>query len=123
MDFNQTQAIYLQIAEYVCDKVQSGAWLQDEKIPSVRELAVQLAVNPNTIMRSYEYLQQQGIIYTKRGLGYFIDPGAKNIIVKTRKEHFIKEELPAFFHKVFLLDIDWKDLHQQYQTYLQSQNN
>jgi GntR family transcriptional regulator len=122
MDFNNTQAIYLQIADYVCDKIQLKIWKEDEKIPSVRELAVMLEVNPNTVMRSYEYLQHQEIIYTKRGMGYFAKAGAAGNILKARREQFIQEELPLIFKKMELLNIPVTDLQARYQQFTDQKN-
>src|SRR5690606_25824231 len=104
MEFNNNQAIYLQIAAYVCDQIQLQKWQADEKIPSVRELAVILEVNPNTVMRSYDHLQQQDIIYTRRGMGYFVNKDALQTITKTRKEEFLNEELPQVFRKMRLME-------------------
>lgn len=122
MDFNNTQAIYLQIADYVCDKIQLKIWKEDEKIPSVRELAVMLEVNPNTIMRSYEYLQQNEIIYTKRGMGYFVQANAAKNILKTRQEQFINEELPHLFKKMQLLNIPVNQLQESYEQFINPKN-
>src|SRR5476651_160549 len=99
MEFNNTQAIYLQIADYVCDKIQLGEWKEDEKIPSVRELAVMLEVNPNTVMRTFEYLQQQEIVYTKRGMGFYATKDSPKKIAALRKQQFLNEELPVLFRK------------------------
>ena len=123
MDFNNTQAIYLQIAAYVCDRIQLKVWKEDEKIPSVRELAVMLEVNPNTVMRSYEYLQHQEIIYTKRGMGYFAQAGASGNILKTRREQFMLEELPLIFKKMELLNISAVELQTRYQQFTGQQNS
>jgi len=120
MEFNNTQAIYLQIADYVCDQIQLNKWRPDEKIPSVRELAVLLEVNPNTVMRSYEHLQNQYIIYTKRGMGYFTQPNAAKNILKARREQFIKEELPQVFKKMQLLGITLGDMQTQHEQFIQS---
>ena len=57
MDFKETQAIYLQIVDLVCDNIMTGKWKAGERVPSVRELGVQLEVNPNTVMRAYDCLQ------------------------------------------------------------------
>lgn len=122
MDFNNTQAIYLQIADYVCDKIQLKIWKEDEKIPSVRELAVMLEVNPNTVMRSYEYLQNQEIIYTKRGMGYFAQANAAAGILKARRTQFIKEELPQLFKKMQLLNIAVTDLQTGYEQFINQKN-
>jgi DNA-binding transcriptional regulator YhcF (GntR family) len=72
MQFRETVSIYLQIADYICERILLREWKVDERIPSVRELAMQLEVNPNTVMRTYEFLQQQNIIYNQRGIGYFV---------------------------------------------------
>jgi DNA-binding transcriptional regulator YhcF (GntR family) len=123
MDFNNTQAIYLQIADYVCDKIQLNVWKEDEKIPSVRELAVTLEVNPNTVMRSYEYLQNQEIIYTKRGMGYFAQPNAAASILKTRREQFMLTELPLLFKKMQLLNITMTDVQHSFEHFGRSNHN
>lgn len=121
MEFNNTQAIYLQIADYVCDQVQLRRWPPDAKVPSVRELAVTLEVNPNTVARSYEHLQQQNIIYTRRGMGYFVSEDAVKKIAALRKEQFLQEELPQFFRKMFLLGIELDELKARYEKYKQQQ--
>ena len=80
MDFKETQAIYLQIVDLVCDHIVTGKWKAQERIPSVRELGVQLEVNPNTVMRAYDYLQAREIICNKRGVGFFVTEGASKQI-------------------------------------------
>lgn len=119
MEFNNTQAIYLQIADYVCDQVQLRRWAPEGKIPSVRELAVLLEVNPNTVMRSYEHLQQQGIIYTRRGMGYFVGEDAVKKVAAIRKEQFLQEELPVFFRKMFLLGVELDELKGRFEKFKQ----
>ena len=74
MDFKETQAIYLQIVDLVCDHIVTGKWKAQERIPSVRELGVQLEVNPNTVMRAYDYLQAREIICNKRGVSLLAIP-------------------------------------------------
>ena len=114
---NNAQAIYLQIADYVCEKVLLKEWPPDAKIPSVRELAIQLEVNPNTIARSYDFLKQQNIIYDKRGIGYFITAdGAKNASAHRRLE-FLEKELPLFFRNMYLLGIEPDDLKSKYEKF------
>ena len=70
-----------------------GKYKEDERIPSVREYAALVEVNANTVMRSFDYLQSRGIIYKKRGIGYFVSLEAKNVIIKGRKEQFLNEEI------------------------------
>ena len=103
MQFRESQAIYLQIADYVCEKILLKEWVADVRIPSVRELAIQLEVNPNTVMRSVEFLQQQDIIYNQRGIGYFVSPNAYKNALQYRKNEFTKKEMPAVFRNIYQL--------------------
>ena len=105
MDFNNTQAIYLQLKDWMCEQLLSGKWEPGGRIPSIRELAVQFEVNPNTMMRAYEHLQQAEIIYNKRGIGYFISAEAKDIVLKQMREEFLEKELPEVVKKMKLLGI------------------
>ncbi len=117
MNFKNKEAIYLQIADYVGEHITLGKWLPEEKIPSVRELAVELQVNPNTVMRTYEYLQQHEILFNKRGMGLFVTADAVEKIKKIRRERFMQQELPDFFTSLYLLDIDPDDVLQQYNEF------
>lgn len=118
MQFNNSgQAIYLQIVDYVCEKVLLQVWKPDDKIPSVRELAMQLEVNPNTVARTYEFLKQQEIIYDKRGIGYFITSnGVKNTKLY-RKQEFTENEMPAVFRTMYLLGIELDDLKPRFENF------
>jgi GntR family transcriptional regulator len=69
MNFRENPAIFIQIAEWVCEQVLLGKWKAGEKITSIRDLAVQMEVNPNTVQRAYDTLQQREIITNKRGRG------------------------------------------------------
>ncbi|HEY1021036.1 MAG TPA: GntR family transcriptional regulator, partial [Flavisolibacter sp.] len=88
MQFRESIAIYLQIADYICERILLKQWKAGERIPAVRELAVQLEVNPNTVMRTYEFLQGQNIIYNQRGIGYFVGPDATTNASLYRKTEF-----------------------------------
>lgn len=118
MDFNNNKAIYLQIAEHVCEQVMLAHWKVEDKIPSVRELAVQLEVNPNTVMRTYDFLQQRGIIYNKRGIGFFVSPDSKVQVQSYKKSVFIEEELPQVFRNIYLLNIELDELKERYQVFV-----
>ena len=72
MEFNESQAIYLQIADYICEKILSREWKEEERVPSVRDLAVEIEVNPNTVMRTYSFLQEKNIITNQRGLVFLL---------------------------------------------------
>lgn len=114
MEFNPHKPIYLQIADSLCDKILDGEWLKDERIPSVRELGASMGVNPNTIVRVYEYLQNLNIIYNKRGIGYFVSIDAKDLILKQQREQFLKEEVPLMIKRMKLLDISLNDIEKLY---------
>ena len=116
------QAIYLQIAEYVCNKILLRQWLPEEKIPSVRELAVQMSVNPNTVARGYEFLKNNGIIIDKRGIGYFVEKRGLEQAKKFRQEDFFQNELPVFFNTLYTLGIELNDLHQKFEDFKQQIN-
>lgn len=114
MEFNEHQAIYLQIADTLCDRILTGKWSAEERIPSVREMGTLLGVNPNTVVRSYDYLQQNEIIYNKRGIGYFVTSSAKDAIIQAQKTQFLEDELPKFVRKMKLLAIPLIEIENYY---------
>jgi DNA-binding transcriptional regulator YhcF (GntR family) len=117
MQFRESQAIYLQIADYIFEKILLKEWKPEERVPSVRELAVQLEVNPNTVMRTYEFLQQQEVIYNQRGIGYFVAPGAIEKAVLYRKTEFTEKDLPQVFRNMYLLGMVTEDLAPWYEKF------
>ncbi len=117
MQFRESQAIYLQIADYVCEKILLKEWKPDERVPSVREFAVQLEVNPNTVMRAFEFLQQQEIIYNQRGIGYFVAASAYKNSLQYRKNDFAEKDLPNIFRNMYLLDMELDELKPRFDKY------
>ena len=105
MIFSNDKAIYIQIADRLCDEILAGKYKDDDRIPSVREYAVLLEVNTNPAVKAYDELARANIIYNKRGLGYFVTPGAKKQILKERKQECMKERLPELFRQMRLLGI------------------
>ena len=110
MEFNSNRSIYLQICDAICEQILSGTLRPDERIPSVREMGAMVGVNPNTIVRSYQLLESQEIIYNKRGLGYFVKDGAVVRIKEHVKNEFIANELPQFKAKAQMLGITKEEL-------------
>ena len=110
MLFNGKKAIYLQIADMICDQILLGELEEEGRVPSVRETAAQVEVNSNTVMRSYDWLQSQQIIYTKRGLGFYVNPGAKQTIHQIRKEEFVQESVPEIVRTMQTLGITVSEL-------------
>ncbi|HKM06705.1 MAG TPA: GntR family transcriptional regulator, partial [Sphaerochaeta sp.] len=82
----------------------------EERIPSVRDMAMQLEVNPNTVIRTYSMLQEEGILENQRGIGYFTAKGAKKEVLKKRRDHFIKSDLPNLFYSMTALDITLEEI-------------
>ena len=107
---NSSQAIYLQIVEYVCEQIIRQEWPEGEKIPSVRELGVALEVNPNTVMRSYEVLKNEEIIFDKRGIGNFVDTNGGKRALSYLQREFTSKALPQVFKTLYLLKMDLEDL-------------
>lgn len=114
MDFQGKKAIYLQIADYVCEQILLAVWKAAEKIPSVRDLAISLEVNPNTVMRTYSFLEDKKIIRMQRGIGYFVDEHAFKQVIQFKKEEFLSIDLPQMFKSMELLGIDIEDIKQLY---------
>lgn len=110
MEFNSNRSIYLQICDAICEQILSGTLRPDERIPSVREYGAEIGVNPNTVMRSYEKLTADGIIYNKRGIGYFISPDALETVMEAQRKDFIENELPQILRRMKLLGIDYSAL-------------
>ena len=114
MDFKNQKAIYLQIAEHICDDILSGRHSEGDKLPSVREYAAQTEVNVNTVARSFEWLQMHGIVTVRRGLGNFVASGALAEIESIRKQEFFNEQLPDLFREMRTLGITLDDIIAQY---------
>ncbi|MGM9765189.1 MAG: GntR family transcriptional regulator [Candidatus Cryptobacteroides sp.] len=103
MEFDSNKPIYLQISDTICEKILDGSLMADGRIPSVREYGAQLGVNPNTIMRTYEILTSDGIVYNKRGLGYFISPDAKDKVKELKRKEFLEDIVPKISRQMQLL--------------------
>lgn len=110
MEFNENKPIYLQICDAICERILCGSLSPDSRIPSVREYGAEIGVNPNTVMRSYERLTNDGIIYNRRGIGYFISPDAREIVLQNQRKAFLENELPAIKRKMELLGLKPEDV-------------
>ncbi|MDE6461071.1 MAG: GntR family transcriptional regulator [Paramuribaculum sp.] len=120
MIFNDNKAIYLQLAERLMDSIIAGKYAPGSRIPSVREYAAEVEVNPNTVVRSYEYLEQKGIVYNKRGLGFFVADNAPELILSMRRAIFYSEELPYFFERIESFGWTSAELASEYEQFCQN---
>ena len=118
MNFSENKSIYLQITEFVQEQILLNKWQKEEKIPSVRDLAAELQVNPNTVMRAYDFLQQQGVIYNRRGIGNHVSSNAGEKILAASKKKFLQSELPAIFKNMLLLEIGFDELEYLYKSFV-----
>jgi len=105
-EFSENKPIYLQIADHIGDRILRGELKEEDRIPSVRELGADLGVNPNTVMRSYDRLTDEGVLFNKRGIGYFIAPDARKRVLEERRRAFLEEDLPLIREKMALLGLD-----------------
>ena len=117
MKFRDNQSIYLQIAERISDEILDNKFPPGERIPSIREYAAMVEVNANTVVRSYEWLQQHEIIFNKRGIGYYVSPDGKNRIREMRRVRFFEDELPLFFNRLYTLGISIDEIDRRYNEY------
>jgi GntR family transcriptional regulator len=122
MDFQNNKAIYLQIADYLCDNILGMKWSVAERIPSVRDLASILEVNPNTVLRAFDFLQNKEIIENKRGIGYFVSQNAVNLIKEYRRDIFFNEESLTFFKNMILLDISLEEINNKFKEFSNNYN-
>lgn len=117
MEFNAQQPIWLQIYDLICLRIATAEWPEQERIPSVRELGIELQVNPNTVSRSYEKLQNEEILFNRRGVGYFVAPDARRRTVEAQQRTFLREGLPEIFRKMEHLGLNINDINRMYELY------
>jgi len=114
MEFLENQPIYMQIADIFCENILTQKWKINERIPSVRDVAVQMEVNPNTAMRAFVYLQEKEIIFNKRGIGYFVAEQGYEKALELRRAEFIEKDLPVVMKTMKLLDISCNEMEKLY---------
>lgn len=110
MEFRKQKPIYLQIADRLMEQILAAELKEEDRVPSVRDVAEAMGVNPNTVMRTFEYLQGEEIIYNRRGVGYFVSPDAKQKILAEQRREFLENDLPLIKQKMKILGIDPKEL-------------
>ena len=114
MNFKDANPIYLQIAERISEEILAGKFSSNERIPSVREYSALLEVNINTAVKAYDYLSNQGVIYNKRGMGYFVSPDAIAHIRESTRKQFMEETLPEVFRQMKLLGIEFNQIQTEW---------
>lgn len=117
MEFKGSQPIYLQIADIICEKILLKEWKEGDRIPSVRELASSVEVNPNTVMRTFTFLQERDIISNQRGIGFFVASGGMDNAKKYMLENFINNDLNITFRKMELLNMNMNEIKELYNQF------
>ena len=114
------KAIYIQIADRICNEILDGLYLPDSRLPSVREYASDLQVNANTVMRSYDRLSQKGVIYNRRGIGFFVSPDAREKILSEKAELLMDSRINDLFELLYHLEISPDNLKAQYIRFIEN---
>lgn len=120
--FDSSNAIYLQVADLMFEKILTDEWMEQERIPSIREVATIVQVNPNTVARSFTFLQENAVIFNKRGVGYFVSADGKAQVTKIKKTEFIYTKLPKIFHDASLLDVSPEEFSALYSQFLEAKS-
>lgn len=114
MKFKDNRPIFKQIGDYILSNLVSRVWAEGDRLASVRELAAEIEVNPNTVARTYSMLSEMGIIYNQRGIGYFFTGDAHKMATELLQKEFIQNEMPELFRKMNLLDLDIDQIKHYY---------
>lgn len=104
--FRDDQPIYLQIKEEIEEAIIAKRIAEEEQILSIRVLSTEYRVNPMTISNAYAELEASNIIYKKRGLGFFVKEGARNMLIREKRYEFIQKDLKTIVEKAKIVDID-----------------
>jgi DNA-binding transcriptional regulator YhcF (GntR family) len=122
MEFGDHKTIFLQIRDWLVDQILTGKLAPGDRIPSVRELAADIEVNRNTVMRSYALMEQEGIIDNRRGIGFFVSDQARQRLATDEKAQFIRDELPKIVHQAKVLRLTLADFEPLIQQLHENQN-
>jgi DNA-binding transcriptional regulator YhcF (GntR family) len=110
MSFHRDKPIFQQIVERIENAILSGALQAEARVPAVRDYALDLEVNPNTVVKSFAQLEQDGLIFKKRGLGYFVADQAREKVLARRRQDFFDHEVPQLLASMQLLNIAAEEL-------------
>lgn len=116
MEFHKNKPIYLQIVDTISQRIVSKEWKEGTKIPTVKQLANELEVNHNTLMRSLELLQAEDILMSKRGVGLFLTKNSYKNALELMKKSFYENQVPEFFITMNTLKITLGELIDLYKN-------
>ena|SRR5690606_28078188 len=110
MQWNDTQPIFLQIRQRMIDMILKGTIAEGDALPSVRQVATDLSVNPLTVTKAYEALVDLGTVEKRRGVGLFVTQGAQDALRTHEREKFLSEEWPGILSRIAALGLSIDDL-------------
>lgn len=109
-EWESQQPIYRQLRDRVAALLLEGGMAADEPLPSVRALAMEYRINPLTVQRAYQELVDEGLVESRRGLGMYLRPGAKEQLVRLERSRFLEQEWPRVTAKMERLGLKPEDL-------------
>jgi len=109
-EWNDNQPIYRQLRDRVVAMILDGVLKEGDPLPSVRHVATEYRVNPITVLKGYQELVDQELVETKRGLGMFVKPGARDLLLQGERQKFLAEEWPRVYATIQRLGLKPKDL-------------
>lgn len=108
MKFENNLPIYIQIGDYIKRQIINGSLKEGDKLPSVRDIATELKVNPNTIQRSYQELERENLVFTQRGMGTFVTED--KVIIKELKKNLANNIVSSFIEDMKAIGFISKDI-------------
>ncbi|MBD3274104.1 MAG: GntR family transcriptional regulator [Candidatus Marinimicrobia bacterium] len=110
IEFDNDRPIYLQIADMIREAIMAGDIEEGNSIPSVREISVEHSLNPQTVLNATQVLINEGLLEKRRGLGMFVQEGARKKLLQSELNHFKEDEVPALVSRARLLGIQKPEL-------------
>jgi GntR family transcriptional regulator len=111
-EWNDAQPIYRQLKEKLLEMILDGQVAEGEAMPSVRQISVEMKINPITVIKAVQELEEQGAVEKRRGLGMFVREGAREELRAQAREDFLTREWPGIFARLSRLQIQLSDLFQ-----------
>lgn len=108
--WDDNQPIYRQIRDFVVTTIMDGSLPEGEALASVRRQAAEFRVSPLTVLKSYQQLVNEGLVESRRGLGMFVIPGARQLALAAERERFLQEEWPRVFDTLRRLGLSLEEL-------------
>ena len=109
-NFNETQPIFVQIRERIAAMILNESAKEGEALPSVRSIAADLSVNPLTVTRAYDALVALGVVESRRGMGMYVNTGAREKLLSHERQKFLAEDWPRIVAQIKALELDPQSL-------------